>query len=156
MINTKIATILGMELPEETVTASEMIKVEPHDLYYSDNADLPSMTDIERRQNQAEKELQEVIDFSLGYQRELFDQVASVEPKFRSRYVEVANGTLGLALDAIKIKLKTQDEKRKQRLKEAEFRVPGKSSEPKTTNNFFMGTREELLAAIKNETDDQK
>lgn len=148
-MNPKMASILGMDEVPEEVTSKEVIVVEPHELVDIENPDLPTMHDIERKQLQAEKQLEEVIEFSLGYQRDLFDEVTTVEPKYRSRYIEVANGTMGLALDAIKTKLKTQENRRKQRLDEAEFQRPtgGKSGE--TNNNFFFGSREDLLEAMK-------
>ena len=155
MINKQIAGILGMDIPEEVVM-DEIISIEPHEIVRVENNDLPPMQDIERKILQGEKELQEVIDASLGYQRQLFDEVSTIEPKYRSRYVEVANGTMHIALDAIKVKLKTQDEKKKQRLKEAEFKRPQNASDGETTNNFFFGSREELISAMRDDDSDKE
>jgi len=147
MINKKMAAILGMDVPDDEVLVQEIVPVEPHELIMVDNPDLPPMYDIDRKLLQAEKQLEEVIQFTLGYQKTLFSEVASVDPKYRSRYVEVANGTLGIALDAIKVKIKTQENHRKQRLEEAEFISPrtNKKAGEGVTNNFFVGTREELI-----------
>lgn len=153
-MNNKMAAILGMDEVPEEVTAKEVTVVEPHEIVKVDNTDLPDMHDIDRKQLQAEKQLEEVIEFSLGYQRQLFDQVENVEPKYRSRYVEVANGTMGLALDAIKTKIKTQENRRKQRLDEAEFQRPNGGGSGDTNNNFFFGSREDLIEAMKDVEDD--
>jgi len=65
--------------------------------------------------------------------------------------VEVANGTMGLALEAIKTKYKAQELRFKQRLSEAGFKTPGGASDdaPNTVNNFFYGSREELISAMR-------
>lgn len=150
-INKKIAGILGMDVPEEDdMECREVIPVAPHEIVSVDNPDLPPMHDVDRKQLQAEKQLEEIIEFSLGYQKRMFAEVDSVEPKFRSRYVEVANATLGLALDAVKVKITTQENRRKDRLKEAEFQRPGQRKEASMTNNFFFGNREELINALEN------
>lgn len=155
-MNNKMAAILGMDEVPEEVTAKEVVVVEPHEIVKVDNSDLPAMHDIDRKQLQAEKQLEEVIEFSLGYQRSLFEQVETVEPKYRSRYVEVANGTMGLALDAIKTKIKTQENRRKQRLDEAEFQRPGgKGGNGETNNNFFVGSREDLIKAMRDAGEDE-
>lgn len=149
-VNKRMATILGMDMSEDEGLQTEIVEVEPHEIVRLDNPDLPPTADIDRRQLQAEKQLEEIIQTSLGYQRELFDAVKEVEPKYRSRYIEVANGTLGLALDAIKVKLKTQLDTRKQRLDQAKFRTEGRNKENTgQTNNFFFGSREEILAQLK-------
>lgn len=154
MINKKMADILGMDTPEDENSGGEIVTVEPHEIVRVDNPDLPQLHDVDRKQLQAEKQLEEVINFSLGYQQNLFDEVSTVEPKYRSRYVEVANGTLGIALDAIKTKLKTQENRRKQRLEEAEFQKPTNQNTGETTNNFFFGSREELIAAMHDDSGD--
>ena len=144
-----MAAILGMDIPEEAMIAREMITVEPHEIVLVDNPNLPPLHDIERRQLQAEKQLEEVIAFSLGYQRTMFSEVSTIEPKYRSRYIEVANGTLSLALEAIRTKLKTQDDRRKRRLEEAEFQGGGGQGSGTGTNNFFFGSREDLITILK-------
>jgi len=154
MINKKMASILGMDIPEETPTP--IVEIAPHEIVTIDNDALPNMKDIDRKQLQGEHELQRVIEFSLGYQERLFDEVNSIEPKYRSRNIEVANATLGIALDAIKVKLKTQDEKKKMRLKEAEFVSPNKGSVGDTNNNFYFGSREELIDMMVKIEDDKK
>lgn len=150
MINKKMATILGMEVPEDDVKIGEVVPVEPHEIVTVENPDLPPMYDINRKQLQAEKQLEEVIEFTLGYQRDLFSEVGVVDPKYRARYIEVANATMGIALDAIKTKIKAQENQRKLRMDEAEFRSPGsnKDSPASVTNNFF-GTREEIIAVMR-------
>lgn len=153
MINPKIATILGMEIPEEVADNNEVIVVEPHEIVSIDNKSLPPMHDLERKALQAEKELQMIIDSALGYQKELFEEATSVEPRLRNRYIEVANGTMNTALDAIKAKMKSIEDRRKGRLKEAEFTRPNESSNG-STNNFFIGSREELLSIMND--DDQE
>jgi len=154
MINKNMASILGMDIPEETAT--EIVEIPPHEIVTVDNDNLPPMKDIDRKQLQGEYELQKVIDFSLGYQETLFDEIGSIEPKYRSRNIEVANATLGIALDAIKVKLKTQDDKKKMRLKEAEFVAPNKKSDiGDTTNNFYFGSREDLISAMAVDDDDE-
>ncbi len=155
MINPKIAGILGMEIPDEDEPSGEVIIVEPHRIVKVENPDLPPTHDIDRKQLQAETELQAIIDDSMRYQKELFKEIETVEPKYRSRYVEVANGTMHIALDAVKVKLKTQEEKKKQRLKDAGFKKPLDTNSPSdTTNNFFFGTRNDLIAAIRDDSDE--
>lgn len=153
-MNNKMAAILGMDIPEEVET-TEVTIVEPHELVQIDNPDLPPMHDVDRKQLQAEKQLEEVIEFSLGYQRTLFDNAEAVEPKYRSRYVEVANGTMSLALDAIKTKIKTQENRRKQRLDEAEFQRPQGGGAGATENNFYFGSREDLIKAMNDDSGEE-
>lgn len=159
--NKKMSAILGMDDPGEgAAPAQELIVVEPHEIVDVQNPDLPDMHDIYRKQLQGEKQLEEVINFALGYQQTLFDGLETVDPKYRSRQIEVANSTLGIALDAIKTKIKIQENQRKLRMEEAKFVRPAKgdnspegggeeSTEP-GTNNFFFGTREDLLQQIRN------
>lgn len=151
MINRKIAGILGADIPPDDFSASEIVPVEPHELVSVDNPDLPVMHDIHRKQIQADKQLEEIIAASLGYQKKLFADVDSVEPKYRSRFVEVINGTMGIALEAIKTKINAQEKRAKQRLTEAGFKRPdGPTQEaPGTVNNFFYGSREELISAMR-------
>lgn len=157
-INKKMAGILGMDIPDEDVETQEVTVVEPHELVDIENADLPPMYDIDRKLLQGDKQLEEVITYALGYQKSLFAEVDTVDPKYRSRYIEVANGTMSLALDAIKTKFKTQETRKKQRLEEAGFVKPngGGSGDPNdTTNNFFFGSREELITAMKAEQNNE-
>jgi hypothetical protein len=150
-VNKKIAAILGADIPPDDVVGTEIVQVEPHEIVGVNNPDLPPLHDIHRKQLQADKQLEEVISAALGYQRTLFETVDSVEPKYRSRYVEVANGTMGIALEAIKTKFKAQELRFKQRLSEAGFKMPAGSSDdaPGTVNNFFYGSREELINAMR-------
>lgn len=145
MMNKKMAAILGADIPEDEEAPKQIVAVEPHEIVTSDNPDLPDMHDINMKQLQAEKQLEEVIAFTLGYQKSLFDEVSTVDPKYRSRYVEVANGTLNLALDAIKTKLKVQENQRKLRMDEAEFQRPDGGKGDGATQNFFFGSREDLM-----------
>lgn len=157
MINKKIAGILGADIPPDDFTATEIVPVEPHELVTADNPDLPMLHDVHRKQLQADKQLEEIISASLGYQRKLFNDVDTVEPKYRSRYVEVVNGTMGIALEAVKTKLKAQEQRAKQRLTEAGFKKPagsGQPDTPNTVNNFFYGSREEVIAAMRITTAD--
>jgi hypothetical protein len=150
-VNRKIAKILGTDIPPDDTPVGELVVVEPHELIGVENSDLPPLHDIHRKQLQADKQLEEVIAAALGYQKTLFESVDSVEPKYKSRYVEVANGTMGLALEAIKVKFKAQEIRMKQRLAEAGFQRPTteKPDTPGTVNNFFYGSREELISAMR-------
>ena len=82
-----------------------------------------------------------------------------IDPRFKNRYVENTNGTLQVALDAIKTKADIQMKKRENRLKEANFKLESRNQKGgqanSTTNNIFVGSREDLMKLFhKPEEDD--
>lgn len=149
-INKKIAQSLDMEVPEEQEFESDptnaLTTVEPHELTTVDNADLPDMSDIDRSAAEGEKQLEIVIRHGLGQMERLQDGMAAVDPKYRNRYIENTNQAISVTLDAIKFKNELQLKKKEMRLKESSHRKPDSAGgEGGTTNNFFVGSREELL-----------
>ena len=159
-INRKIADALGMDVPEEEeVVESLPVTVEPAELPIPENPELPDMVDIDRRTLEAEAELQSVIDMTMDQARCLQDGMEEIDPRFKNRYVENTNGTLQVALDAIKTKADIQMKKRENRLKEANFKLESRNQKGgqanSTTNNIFVGSREDLMKLFhKPEEDD--
>jgi len=153
MINPKIAGILGTDTKDIEPPTTDPIVVEPHEVIHIKNDKLPNMVDINYKLAEGEKELQTLIDAALTYQQVLAADTASIEPQYKSRYIEVLNGTMTIALNAIQTKLKTQEVKKTQRMKEASFE--GRKSEGgNTNNNFFFGSREDLLIAMAEPVED--
>jgi len=154
--NTKIAESLGIALPPEEPNSLKLpVVVEPSEIVRVDNPALPDMTDIDKRMLEGEKQLETIITVSLDAVAEAQEIIPTVEPKLRGRFVEAANVSLGLALEAVRTKISTQKDKKEMRLKEAEFEgKKGKSSGPQagnTTNNIiFTGSQPEMLDYIMN------
>jgi len=150
-INKKIAESLDMEVPKEDKVDGALVEVAPHELAPTiDNVDLPDMTDINRSQIEAEKQLEKVISMSLTSAEEIEDVRSDVEPKYAARYIETGNERMRVALDAIKTKIDTQHKKKELRLKEAGF--TGKPSIGTQNNTFFVGSREDLRKLMADNT----
>lgn len=153
--NSKIAEALDIELPEEDNPQSRepMVLVEPHELTVIDNPELPDMTDTERNILEGEKQLEMVIEKGMDMWDELHSDLPNLEPKLRNRHVENMTGLLGQVLDAIKHKTDLQMKKKDVRMKEADFTKKNRNNAEGgaggTTNNIFVGSREELLKALK-------
>ena len=97
-----------------------------------------------------EKQLEEIIHTTLEQIRELKVEVKTSEPKYKGRFIEAANTAMMTALEAIRTKIETQNTKKELRMKEASFQVSrdGGISDA-TTNNFFFGTREDMMKHLK-------
>lgn len=145
-LNPKIAEALGMDLPEENEPTKELtVRVEPHEVTLVDNPELPDMADAETRLVEAEKQLELIINAGLGTYNDLDETRATVEPKFLSRHIETSGLILGHTLDAIKHKTDLQLKKMDMRMKQKGFGVQQKSRGPEQQNNFFVGSREDLI-----------
>lgn len=147
MINPKIAEALDMEVPEEEETNTALVVVEPHEVVTVDNPELPDMRDIDIRQLEGEKQLEDVIRSLLGYVEELREDYKTIDPKFRNRHIENTNTALSIVIDALKHKTDFQLKKKDMRMKEKGFK-PNKAGGD-TTNNLFVGDRETLLKMIR-------
>lgn len=154
--NTKIAESLGIALPEENVNPLKLpVVVEPSEIVRVDNPSLPDMSDIDKRMLEGEKQLETIITVSLDAVAEAQEIIPQMEPKLRGRFVEAANVSLGLALEAVRTKIATQKDKKEMRLKEAEFEGKkgkgGSGPTGNTTNNIiFTGSQPEMLDYIMN------
>lgn len=155
-MNKKIAESLGMEIPEENEIANrvEEIKaltaVAPHEVIVVDNPDLPSLTDIETKLAEGEKQLEEVIVNGLAQMKKMFDNAEEASPDKVARYLEVAQMMMAQTLTAITHKNKLQLEKKKARLQEHNYAPDKKSGSGggTVTNNLFVGSREEALEML--------
>lgn len=150
-INPNFADVLDMDMPEETPGEHQpMITVDAHEITIVDNPDLPDMTDIDSRLLEGEKQLEIVISAGINMTKEMYEELAKVEPKYRNRHMEVTSLVMSNTLDAIKHKTELQMKKKEMRMKEKSF--GGKENSGKgggdTTNNFF-GTREDMLKFIR-------
>jgi hypothetical protein len=77
---------------------------------------------------------------------DLDDKRVEVDPKYLSRHIETTAQIFGLTLDAVKHKTNLQLKKKKQKLDEAGFE--GNIGKTGDTNNFFVGSREDLRKLI--------
>lgn len=149
-INKKIAQSLDMEIPEdqefEADPTNALTTVEPHELTTVENPDLPDMMDIDRSLSEGEKQLEMVIRHGLGQMERLQDSWSDIDPKYRNRFIENVTSATNSTLDAIKFKNELQLKKKELRLKEDLHRKPDSAGgESGSTNNFFIGSREDLL-----------
>lgn len=127
-LNKNIANALGMELPDEVNEELETnvpALVEPHAIVEVDNPNLPEMSDINERLHEAETQMDQFIDFANKVSHELYDELGSLEPRFRARNIEVMSTIMRQGLDAIKTKTKTQMEKKKSRMDEQKYENNG-------------------------------
>lgn len=149
-VNSKIVEALGVESPEENEDLeNSLVKVDPHEINKVNNPNMPDVYDIDEKQVVGDKQLEKVIGMALKEHKDMYSESKSVDPKYRARHVEVANGTLNIALDAIKTKLNTQEKRRQQRMKEAEFGMNGKNiANVRAENIYFNGSREDLLNSL--------
>ena len=149
-LNQNIAAALDMELPEEDPVedSAPLVVVEPHEVVVVANEDLPDMSDIETKVIQGEKQLEQVINKGMGMFTELYEELKSVDPKYRNRHLETTALIMGHTLDAIKHKTGHQLKRKEQRMKEAQFGGPEKGSTKIGTANFF-GSREDLMKMMK-------
>ena len=153
--NTQIAESLGMEIPQDDEPDTDLIVVEPHEIVSVDNPELPPMHDIERRSIEGEKQLEMVINESFKLFKLLEEGMTAVEPKYRNRHIEVLATVLRNGLAAIKHKNDLQLEKKKMRLKEADFirkrreaQQGGITSTVIEQQNVFVGNREDVLKSL--------
>lgn len=148
-LNPNIAKALDMELPDEAPIedSAPLVVVEPHEIITIDNPDLPDMTDLEVKNLQGEKQLEQLISKGMGMFTELYDELPSIDVKYRNRHLEVSALVMGHTLDAVKTKIDHNLKRKKQRMEEAGF---GKKEEGDTnigTANFF-GSREEIMKVL--------
>lgn len=154
-MNKKIAESLGMEIPDDDTDDNlEEIKaltaVKPHEIVIVDNPDLPSLSDIEQKLAEGEKQLEEVIVNGLAQMKKMFDNAETASPDKVARYLEVAQMMMAQTLSAITHKNKLQLDKKKARLSEHSYKPDNKASGGgHTTNNLFIGSREEAMEMLK-------
>lgn len=157
-INTKIADFLDMDLPKEEILATPVV-VLPYEKQQMivDNNELPDLQDVDFKQLEAEKQLEQIINNAMNDTAVLRQKYDSMEPRFLARTIEVGNDTMKIALDAIKLKLNTQNETRKSRLDLVNYKRDNKPKEiNNTTNNIiFSGSREDLLKMFKSKPEEK-
>ena len=148
-INPHFADILDMDMPEET-DDQPMITVDAHEIAVVENPDLPDMTDIDSRLLEGEKQLEIVITAGINMTKEMYEELAGIEPKYRNRHMEVTSLVMSNTLDAIKHKTELQMKKKEMRMKEKSYGGKEKASGGggNVTNNFY-GSREELMKIIR-------
>jgi len=151
MVNPKIAEALGMAPPPEPEKTTHLVTVLPNEISMMnvENSELPNMDDANQKQLEAEKQLEKVIELSMNQAETLQGEVSTIEPKYRSRTVEVANDSMKIALEAIKLKIDTQFKTKETRLEELNYQRKSKSAggenKANSITNFYVGSREELM-----------
>lgn len=133
---------------EEEEQEHPMVTVDTHEITVVDNPDLPDMSDIDEKMLEGEKQLEILIDRGLKMTTELYQELASVEPKYRNRHMEVTSMIMATALDAIRHKTELQLKKKEHRLKEKSFSGKQDADTPKDGGTGFR-TREELMEYIR-------
>ena len=144
-INKTIAETLGMEVPDEPQEDHSLVEIAPHEMPVPvENPNLPDMKDTDHRMAEGEAQLEKLISSGMNTFTDLDEKRHDIDPKYLSRHIETSAQMFGLTLDAIKHKTELQIKKKKARLEEAEFKGVGESGSG-TQNNFFVGSREELM-----------
>ena len=149
-INPHFADILDMDMPEEPADDHPLITVDAHEIAVVENPDLPDMTDIDSRLLEGEKQLEIVITAGINMTKEMYAELAGIEPKYRNRHMEVTSLVMSNTLDAIKHKTELQMKKKEMRMKEKSYGGKEKAGGGggNVTNNFY-GSREELMKIIR-------
>ena len=144
-LNPNIAKALDMDLPDDAPVegSAPIMVVEPHEVVAVQNDDLPDMTDLEVKMVGGEKQLEQIITRGMGMFSELYNELPSIDPKYRNRHLETTALIMGHTLDAVKHKTGHQLKRKEQRMKEAEFGAKESSTKIGTAN--FYGSREDLL-----------
>ncbi len=143
-INKTIAESLGMEIPEEEEIDHSLVEIAPHEVPDPiDNPNLPSLADEDRRMLEGEKQLEKLIKLGMNTFTDLDEKRSDIDPKYLSRHIETSSQVFSLTLEAVKHKTDLQLKKKKQKLDEAGFE--GNTGKNGSTNNFFIGSREELM-----------
>ena len=152
-LNPNIANALGMDMPDQDPIedSAPMVTVEPHEIITLDNPNLPDMSDIETKTLEGEKQLEMLIEKGMGMFTELYEELPAIDPKYRSRHLEITALIMGNTLDAIKHKTKFQIDRTKQRMDQASFSDSAKGTTIETAN--FYGSREEVMRMIKDAND---
>lgn len=146
-INKTIAESLGMEVPDEEEVDNSLVEIAPHEVPDPvDNPNLPNLADEDKRMLEGEKQLEKLIKMGMNTFSDLDEKRSDIDPKFLSRHIETTSQVFGLTLDAVKHKTDLQLKKKKQKLSEAGFE--GKTDKNGATNNFFVGSREDLRKLI--------
>ncbi|GAF76403.1 unnamed protein product, partial [marine sediment metagenome] len=101
------------------------------------------MTDLEVKVVQGEKQLETIISKGMGMFTELYDELPTIDPKYRNRHLETTALIMGHTLDAVKHKTEHQLKRKKQRMEEAGFGKPEGGAKIGTAN--FYGSREEIM-----------
>lgn len=149
-INPNFADILDMDMPEGEPTDDLPIAVDAHEIQIVENPDLPDMTDIDSRLLEGEKQLEIVISAGINMTREMYEELAKVEPKYRNRHMEVTSLVMSNTLDAIKHKTETQLKKKEMRMKEKAYTGKEKNlGAGRGASDGFFGSREELMKLIR-------
>lgn len=152
-INTQMQKAIGVDVAEEPQPETRIqvpIPIEPHELPPEVvNPDLPDFTDIDRRQLEGEKQLEELIQTGQKIIDELYDEIPNIDPKYKRGIYEQMQLFYTATLQAVIHKNNLQMNKRKSRLAEAGFSKklkPGQGSG--NTTNMFFGTREQMIEAL--------
>lgn len=146
-INKTIAESLGMEIPEEEEVDHSLVEIAPHEVPEPvENPNLPNLADEDRRMLEGEKQLENLIRLGMNTFTDLDDKRSDIDPKYLSRHIETSAQVFSLTLDAVKHKTDLQLKKKKQKLSEAGFE--GNTGKSGNTNNFFVGSREDLRKMI--------
>jgi hypothetical protein len=153
MINTMIQKALGVDVAEEQQPEPTVLPVlvEPHEMPVPvDNGDLPNMADIERRQVEGEKQLEELITMGKAILDDFYkDELPNADPKMKRGIMEQIQMMFANTLAAVKHKNDLQLEKKKSRLADAAFTKKGAAQGGAQVTNNFFGTQEQMRDAIK-------
>lgn len=151
-MNTKIAESLGMTIPDE-IQDFDALRSEfatgLHEITIVDNPDLPKMTDIDLKLLEGEKQLEAFILKAFMQIDTMFKDAGNVSPDKKARYLEIASYIMERTFNAIKHKNEIQLKKKDMRMKEHKHSNEKSLSNPSTTNNIFVGTREEMRKHLK-------
>ncbi len=155
MINKMIQKALQVDTPTEVQPEPTILPVvvEPHELPAPvENPSLPNMDDINRRQAEGEKQLEEMITLGQAIVRQFYeDELPNADPRAKRGIMEQLSAMFGNTLTAIIHKNKLQLDKKEGRMAEAAF--TRKQSEAggggQHTTNMFFGTQEQMREALK-------
>lgn len=169
-IHQKVASALGIDVPDEETVEEEEIALVPvpesHEITVIENADLPDMSSELTRIEHADRQMEFLIDVGMPVVEQNLADALRMPPIYRARHVEAGAKLLEVMVNLIDAKHKHNMDLIEKKMKMAQFERSkgGPAAPPNVTGNTFVfGTREELIRAYEqtktgqvNEDDDDE
>jgi hypothetical protein len=107
----------------------------------------------DQKDYELDDDLRKLQDNALTMHESLVDEMEDAEPSKKARLAEVSGQMLSITLGALKERNKHKQHKDSLNQKDKALDKKGSSSGGRTTNNVFVGSQDDLLEFIRNNTD---
>lgn len=137
--------------PESDIEDAELIPMENDDLneLTTVNTNVPST--MHEPDKEIRDDIKEVYERAIDAFDDNMEAIETMEPKFKSRAIEVSQGYLSSALEAIKIKQRTKEHADKMTLETAKVNGgggTGAQTADTINNNILVADRNDILKAF--------